>query len=232
MLSPLLNIRPSYMPKYVPTSSCVLYLPGQDDPQSTTIRDRSGKGNHGTISGAVWTRLSWGLWCLGFDGAGAADDYIDCGSAASLDDLTTFTWEGWFYPTGVGGGGGGRLFDKNTKRLNFISANIIRMTLTAATTNCVTTPSTSLTYNVWTLIRVTYDDTGDRKARIYYNDVECAYTGQTAAVGALDSDAASPMRIGNTVTDPRGFAGYIALPRINNTTLGGHYRQERPLFGV
>jgi len=38
---------------YKPDSSCVLYLEGQQDPQSSTIRDLSGKGNHGTIAGCL-----------------------------------------------------------------------------------------------------------------------------------------------------------------------------------
>lgn len=53
-------------------AGAVLWLPGQDDAYSTTIRDRSGNNNHGTITGATWSRLPSGLWVLSFDG----DDYI------------------------------------------------------------------------------------------------------------------------------------------------------------
>ncbi len=39
--------------KYQPDASTIVWLPGQDDAYSSTIRDRSGKGNNGTISGAT-----------------------------------------------------------------------------------------------------------------------------------------------------------------------------------
>ncbi|KKK77854.1 hypothetical protein LCGC14_2849430, partial [marine sediment metagenome] len=53
---------------YEPDASCVLWLLGQDDAYSTTIRDRSGQGNHGTINDATWARTGQGLWYLVLDG--------------------------------------------------------------------------------------------------------------------------------------------------------------------
>mgnify|MGYP001571485890 CR=1 FL=1 len=80
--------------KWQPPSDCKLWLPGQDDPQSATLRDRSGQGNHGTITGAVWTRLSSGLWVLDFDGT---DDRVTL-SALNLS-ATDFTLLLWMKPT-------------------------------------------------------------------------------------------------------------------------------------
>ncbi len=74
--------RPSYKPKYWPVEpGCALYLEGQQDPQSSTIRDLSGYGNHGTIYGATWVRESKGFWILSYDGA---DDYTACADSTSL----------------------------------------------------------------------------------------------------------------------------------------------------
>ena len=74
-----------------PDSTCALYLPGQDDPQSAVIRDRSGKGNNGTIVGATWARTGRGLWVLSFDGA---DDYISLGAPTFRTDQagTIMAW--------------------------------------------------------------------------------------------------------------------------------------------
>jgi len=58
-------------------------LPGQDDAYSAIIRDRSGNGNDGTITGATWARTGKGHWYLSYDGV---DDYIQIG------DNTTFKW--------------------------------------------------------------------------------------------------------------------------------------------
>lgn len=87
--------RPSYMPKYWPVpSSCVLYLEGQQDPQSSTIKDLSGNGNNGTITGATWVRLPSGLWVLSHNGT---SDYTTLSSPISLAEDTPWTVMFWFY---------------------------------------------------------------------------------------------------------------------------------------
>ena len=93
--------RPSWMPKYVPRAGdgCVLWLPGQDDPKSATIRDRSGNRNNGAISGATWGRNSKGLWVLDFDGT---DDWVNCGTSTSLNPTTAFTILAWIKRDAIG----------------------------------------------------------------------------------------------------------------------------------
>ena len=79
-----------------PDANCVLWLPGQDDPQSSTIRDRSGNGNNGTFgAGAAaptWKRLPSGLWVLDFDGL---NDHTLISYHASLNPKL-ITIEIWF----------------------------------------------------------------------------------------------------------------------------------------
>ena len=77
---------------YKKVNNCVLWLPGQDGPQSATIRDRSGYNNHGTITGAVWARLPSGLWYLDFDGI---NDGVTCGDSDSLTLASGFTFRIW-----------------------------------------------------------------------------------------------------------------------------------------
>jgi hypothetical protein len=92
-----LAVRPSWYPKYVPKAGdgCVLYCPGQDDPQSAVLRDISGNRNNGTITGATWVREASGIQALSFDGT---DDKLVIPHHASLNPLT-FTLLMWIYLT-------------------------------------------------------------------------------------------------------------------------------------
>ena len=71
----------------------------------TKALDLSGKGNHGTIHDAVWTRDVNGV-CMSFNGTSA---YIDCGNDASLNITDAITIEMWVKRIG----GGGYLISKN-----------------------------------------------------------------------------------------------------------------------
>ena len=75
-----------------PELGCVLFLPGLPG-GGNKIYDQSPYGNIATITGAVWKRLPSGLWCLSFDGT---DDYVDCGTDASLAITGSFSIEVWF----------------------------------------------------------------------------------------------------------------------------------------
>ena len=80
-------IEKPFNPKiYTPQDgSCVLNLSGRDV-RGDKIYDRSGKGNHGTITGAVLKPMNYGLPVLSFDGV---DDYC-------YDDQTeVLTLNGW-----------------------------------------------------------------------------------------------------------------------------------------
>ncbi len=90
MLRPPLQARANSGLTFRPDANTVLWLPGQDDAYSATIRDRSGKGNNGSITGATWKRNSQGLWYLHFDGT---DDDVDIPIAAAL---TAGTFVAWF----------------------------------------------------------------------------------------------------------------------------------------
>ncbi len=74
----------------IPAGS-VLYCPARNDAYGSKLTDESGYGNHGTITGATWTRLPR-LWGLSFDG----DDYVDCGNNISLQTTNNLTGGMWF----------------------------------------------------------------------------------------------------------------------------------------
>ncbi len=68
MLSPALLARANSGLTFRPTEDTVLWYPGQDDVNTSTLRDRSDKSNDGTITGAPWTQTGQGLWGLTFAG--------------------------------------------------------------------------------------------------------------------------------------------------------------------
>lgn len=81
--------------------NCVLDLAGLHGGGST-VKDFSGQGNDGTITGATWQRTKDGLWYLNYDG----DDKVDCGSGSSLDFITeNFSIECWLYLNAAGQNG-------------------------------------------------------------------------------------------------------------------------------
>ena len=64
----------------------------------TKVLDLSGKGNHGTITDAVWTRDENGV-AMSFNGTSA---YINCGNDSSLDITDAITIEMWVKPIALG----------------------------------------------------------------------------------------------------------------------------------
>ncbi len=85
--------RASYLPKFRPDANTVLWLPGQDDPQSSIIRDRSGGGNDLTLTGATWVRVPrTGLWVLSLDG----DDYVSKSVANFRSSDSSGCFACWF----------------------------------------------------------------------------------------------------------------------------------------
>ena len=71
-----------------------------DEGTGDVLHDRSGNGNHGQVHGASWVDSGAG-WALRFDGA---NDYVDCGSGASLDLTGPVTLQAWLMPTAANRG--------------------------------------------------------------------------------------------------------------------------------
>ena len=65
-----------------------------DEGQGALLRDSSGNGNHGKISGAKWVR-NGKAHALEFDGV---DDFVDCGAGASLDLREHASMVAWVWP--------------------------------------------------------------------------------------------------------------------------------------
>ena len=215
MRSPALRlVRANSGLTFRPDASCVLWLPGQDDPQSSTIRDRSGKGNHGTISGATWVRLPSGLWCLSFDGT---DDSVDCGAGASLNITEALTVEGWVKPIGLSIDGPSYpnyIVCKGEDRYMIQAAGYdgaqARFYMWGVGVDIYTV--STLSYGNWYHIVATYDRV---KAKIYLNGV---FEKSVDATASITTDA-GPLIIGDWMSHNNHFNGLIDEVRIYNRAL-------------
>jgi len=249
MISPALRYAsPSYMPKFQPDSTCVLWLPGQDDPQSATIRDRSGKGNNGTITGATWVRLGNGLWSLDFDGN---DDKITVTDVATVQNI----WDGggsfvgWINPDSDGQGDNGNIISK--VRLATSGGWELRTTGEAAGKVKINffvyfssgsgywqCAATVASIGVWSHVVVTYNSSATaNEAILYVNGVAQSWS-SGARSGTRVTDALTNLLIGDYEDGSRNYDGKQALQRLFKTKIltqpeiTNSYNQERNLFGV
>lgn len=209
-----------------PDSSCVLWLPGQDDAFSSTIRDRSGFGNNGAITGAEWDRIGTGLWTLKGDG----DDSVNVGAVGNA--AAEFWFSIWFIYSGTSqqyifhkDSGAGRVFlykpdsDANLKLRTLGFGVNVNFT--------VATPSV----NVWHHAFFSTSSTNGYRARL---DGGSAVTNATANPSPNGGDVI----IGDASTASGvGIVGNWALPTIGINAIAPEYevwlyQSQRHLFRV
>lgn len=182
--------------------------------------DYSGEGNHGAFKAAgepAWVEGRDGP-AVEFDGV---NDYINCGSDASIDDLTEFTWVFWIYQTGhtnnyavIMRKGGKNLYAGATSFDGRIHVGIAAADVNAAR-YCL--PG-SIPDSVWARGAMTYSDSGDRIPWIYVDGVKLEGGTIRAAEGALDADAASVLYLGGNATG-NSLQAKLDDPRIYNRIL-------------
>ena len=223
-----------------PDASTVLWLPGQDDAQSATIRDRSGYGNHGTITGATWARTPKGLWYLSYDGI---DDQTLIAYNASLDTgLNSFSLVVWwerhadigantkFMATRPGvGGNGWQAYTALVTRFGFQSDS-------GGWTSYTGTESLSTTN--WQMITIVV--TGRTALQFYLNSTPDTATLDTGLDitnhGTWDANRDLYLGIMLGGVDPashdQALARIFRGVALTATQVANIYSQERHLFGV
>ena len=219
--------------KFIHDANCVLWLPGQDDAYSSTIRDKSGNLNNGTITGATWVKNNQGLWSLSFNGAG---DEGDCGSGSSLTITDNITIEGWVKldnlsgydaPISKGIDGNMNWGLEYTRTLRFYYYGTTWHTYDTGS-NVITDTTTwhhFATTNVFTAAN----------CAVYLDGVVMSGSWTQGNGTEAPLTQANPAKIGWC---PWGtLPGDLALLRVYNRILGSsevasHFRQERHLFGV
>ncbi|HUV76187.1 MAG TPA: LamG domain-containing protein [Dehalococcoidales bacterium] len=222
-----------------PEPGCVLYLPGLPGGGSK-IYDRSPYGNIGAITGATWKKLPSGLWYLGFDGS---DDYVDCGTAASLDmgtgDFSMLVWVYTSYPSDSNAGIISKKAGYFTNGYGLHTTSVAqaywRILVHAedsASNQVQYNNDSNLAIDAWYLVAVTFDRDGD--ATLYIKgDLEEIKSASMSSVGDIDN--AHILEIGEA--NGRHHNGYIALPRIYRRVLSAleiqsYFDREKHLFGV
>ena len=240
-----------------PESGSVLYLPGYPA-QGSTIKDFSGSGNDGTITGATWTRTGAGLWYLDYDGGNDYTFILDSvtggHSFTGLSDNITLI--AWVEPDAIVDAGANwypayvvielRTETSAGTHVPFCFGIESSKISLGVTDNHLTNDervqsSTNLTVDAWQQIAVTIS--GDDY--IFYlngiadgNGTFSTSTGDRS-VGATICNLIIGVRTGNTGSTVSGqsFDGAIALLPVFGTTLSASqiasiYNQERHLFGV
>lgn len=233
------GVLPTYIPPVraldlsyltMPPANSVLWLPGVGDPNSSTITDRSGQGNHGTIRGASWERTGQGLWYLDFNGT---DQDITVADAASLRP-TAITLLGWFNHNS----------DTPTQRMFYrqngnpygvyfhVSSDILYSDFgDGSARHRLTNNLTAADFDdTWCLYAATYDGTTQRHN---FNGSELGTTLEWS--GTLAYQPSTDIVIGGDGTSE--MHGLGTLYRIINQALSAAeiasiYNQERHLFGV
>ena len=143
-----------------------------------------------------------------FDGT---DDYVDCGSDSSVDDIWTGggTITGWinshsigentgFYVVKRGSDSGWHISNKDE------SGDTCKLRFAVRWDNFGqwTTTSRDITYNEWIHIAVSYDNgSTSNNPTIYINGVSVAVTTVTAPSGTYESDASDTLYIGGEAGD-------------------------------
>jgi hypothetical protein len=202
-------------------------------PSTTTLYDRSRFKNNGTFKASgepAWVQLSSGLWVLNFDGS---NDYIDCGTNASVYPLV-LTFSLWLSPSSVPFSGYPRAFTNasdgglNGFGINGTNGNSYVDIYFANGTTGYGNPSTTLVANAWYFIAGTFDGTN---YVIYQNN-----TIRGTAAGGIAKDAANHLYIGRAQSGST-WNGRIALPKLWNYALSQSqinrlFDMERGWFNV
>ncbi|MGH8511383.1 MAG: LamG-like jellyroll fold domain-containing protein, partial [Gammaproteobacteria bacterium] len=184
-----------------------------EEASGTTVVDASGKGNHGTISGA--SRITSGRFGRGlsFDGV---NDWVTVNDTASLDLTTGMTLEAWVYPT-VFPSDWRTILHKETDRYYLMAGSDLDTpaaggTYTSGNQNVYA--GSSLPVNTWTHLAVTYAS-NSASVKLHINADLVATKAQTVPL----TTSTGAMRIAGTQAYGEFFQGRIDEIRVYNRAL-------------
>lgn len=219
---------------------CVLWFPGRDDAYSSTIRDKSGNSNHGTINGSTWTRLSGGLLGLNLDGN---DDYIEISHNEVLNPTVAMTIEFWLILLAVGPVNGGYIYSKgyfnaigdNGEYALYIGSGVTDGQFLFRANSLTDTGLSALTLNIPYHLAFTFE--GSVACKGYQNGI-LDQTNTTAIPSSL-LNTTNPLNLGRLQRAPTlTYQNYqLFLFRIYNRVLSApeirmDFQAERAFFGV
>jgi glucose/arabinose dehydrogenase len=186
---------------------------GFDETSGTGVTDGSGRGNNGTISGAVRTTAGRFGSALTFDGL---NDWVTVPDSASLDLSTRATLEAWIFPTALGNAWRTAVIKEQPGQLVYaLYANndLSRPSGHLFTTGDLYSSGTAqLPLNAWSHLAMTWDGTTQR---LYLNGGQVA----SRAVGGTLPNSAGALRFGGNAVWSEWFAGRLDEIRIYDRTL-------------
>ena len=184
-----------------------------NEASGTTISDRSGNSNLGTLAGATWTTAGQAGSALSFDGV---NDRVNINDAVALDLTGGMTLEAWVYPTALSGwrtvlmkeGPGGFVYvlyahDNAPRPAAYIRVGGVDVDVVGVG---------PLPLNTWTYLATTYDGA---TLRLYVNG---AFVGSQTAGGSIQVSTGR-LRIGGNAVWGEWFAGRIDGVRVYNRAL-------------
>jgi glucose/arabinose dehydrogenase/PKD repeat protein len=181
-----------------------------DEPSGAQVADASGRGNHGTISGA--TRGAAGRFggALSFDGV---NDWVTVADSASLDLTSGMTLEAWVNPAALGSAWRTALLKEHGGTLAYALYAHNGGSAPAGYVNAGVNGTSALPIGTWSHLAATYDGT---TLRLYLNGTQVA---TRALTGALQVSSGALRFGGNGVWLDEFFSGRLDELRVYNRAL-------------
>jgi glucose/arabinose dehydrogenase/PKD repeat protein len=202
-----------------PSSAGLVAAYGFDAGSGASVADSSGRGNPGSVSGAVWDGAGRFGSALRFDGV---NDWVTVADAASLDLAAGMTVEAWVRPSALGGWRtvvfkerpGGVVYGLFADQAG---GRPLGQVFIGAERNAV--GSASLPLNSWSHLASTFDGS---TVRLFVNGV---LAGSSSVSGAMAAST-GVLRIGGNSVWSEWFAGLIDEVRVYNRALGAAEIQQ------
>jgi cysteine-rich repeat protein len=172
--------------------------------------------NDGNLSGAIYVQGFKGNALL-FDGV---DDFVNCGSDKSLDNLNEFTYSAWIYPKGFGEHNYGRIIDKGVKLFYLQNSGYkgLFKSIVAIVKHRYDFRSESNVINLdeWQYVVMTFKN---GTTSIFHNGKSVFYGMENQLGLKTYSDSVHDFFIGNSWSKSRTFDGIIDEVKVYNYSL-------------
>ena len=183
-----------------------------DEGTGTTVIDKSGLGNNGTISNATWTTAAKYGKALSFNGT---NSFITIADSASLHLTTGMTLEAWVNPSKIASvwqdviyKGNDNYYLEATSPSSGMPGGAVKLASATASSYA----SSVLTANTWTHLALTYDGS---TVKLYVGGVLVSSKAQSGST----TTSANPLQIGGDSIYGEYFNGTIDEVRVYNVPL-------------